>query len=87
MPWKPAVVTSSAALSAGGVLLRAIELAPDGGDVEIRIYKGTDTSGTEVYRLRAQEKSEYREFKEGLQLDGPLYLYFQEGSGALIAMY
>ena len=80
------VVTSSAAWTGGGVLLKAVELTPDGGSVEIRVLRGTDSSGTELYRLKAQERSEFRSFPEGLQLNGPLYVYFYSGAGALVAM-
>jgi len=82
-----AIVTDSGAISTGGLVLKALEITPDGGGFEVRILQGTDTTGTELYRIRASERSEFRYFHEGIQLNGPLYLYFYDGDGAVTVMY
>lgn len=76
-------LTRTSAQSITGILMKAIEVTPDGGNLDIRIYKGTDTSGTEVYSIRAVEKSEFRYYPEGVQLTGMHYLQFYSGDGAV----
>uniref|UniRef100_A0A6M3L8W2 Uncharacterized protein n=1 Tax=viral metagenome TaxID=1070528 RepID=A0A6M3L8W2_9ZZZZ len=86
MPIKPTVYTSSGAVSAGGITIDKLEVCPDGGSVDVRFIQGTDSSGTKKYRIKAQEKSEFRDFDEGLQIDGPVYLDFYQGAGAVTIM-
>jgi hypothetical protein len=80
----PQIVSSSTAVGTNsGYLLKGIEVTPDGGSLEVRILQGTDSTGSEKMRIRAMEKSEYRYYPEGIQLNGPLYIYFYAGSGAV----
>ena len=77
------LLTTASAASLTGILIKAIEVTPDGGNLDIRIYEGSDNSGTEVYRIRAVERSEFRYFPEGVQLTGIHYLQFYTGEGAV----
>lgn len=78
-------LTTISGSTPSGYLVKAIEVTPAGGCLEIRIYSGTDNTGTEIYRIRAMEKSEFRYFPEGVQLGGPTYLEFYEGEGGVTA--
>lgn len=77
------VVATSNGGAATGVLVYKLELIPDGGSVEVRLYQGTDNTGTERYRLKATEDPEVRNFSPPVHIPGPVYLYFQSGTGAL----
>lgn len=83
MALKSEVFTDSGAVTSGGILIKKLEVTPDGGSLEVRILVGTDTSGTEKYRIRANESSEFRDFGDGLQISGPIYAYFYEGDGSI----
>ncbi len=77
------VVATANGGAATGILVYKMELIPDGGSVEIRLYQGTDNTGTERYRMLATENSEVRDFSPPVRIPGPVYLYFQSGTGAL----
>ncbi len=79
----PKVLTASAALTSGGLHIHKMELIPDGGSMEIRFLNGTDSTGTEKYRLKATEDPEERDFPGGLLIKGPVYFYIYNGAGAL----
>ncbi len=66
-----------------GIHINRLDLAPDGGSVQIRLLTGTDSSGVERYRLNATENDEQRIFSPPLHIPGPVYLYFYSGAGAL----
>lgn len=84
MSLMPQIVTSSMVVGTNsGYLLKGIEVTPAGGSFEVRILQGTDTTGNEKMRIRAMETSEYRYYPEGIQLDGPIYIYFYSGDGAI----
>ena len=86
MALKSDVFSSSGAIAGGGMLLKMLEVTPKGGSLEIRLLIGTDSSGTEKYRIRANESSEFRDFGEGLTINGPVYAYFYEGEGAITVL-
>ena len=79
---KSITATSSGGVNTG-VLIYKMELVPDGGSVQIRLYSGTDETGIERYRMLATEDSEVRDFSPPLHIPGPVYLYFYSGTGAL----
>jgi len=79
---KSITATSSGGVAIG-VLIYKMELVPDGGSVQIRIYSGTDETGTERYRMYATENAEVRDFSPALHIPGPVYLYFYSGTGAI----
>lgn len=66
-----------------GLLIYKMELVPDGGSVQIRLYSGTDNTGIERYRMLATENAEVRDFSPPLHIPGPVYLYFYSGTGAI----
>ena len=79
---KSITATASAGI-ATGILLYKMELVPDGGSVQIRLYTGTDKTGIERYRMLASENAEQRNFSPPLHIPGPVYLYFYSGTGAI----
>jgi len=83
MALKSEVFTASGAVTDGGILIKKLEVTPTGGSLEIRILVGTDSGGTEKYRIRAQEVSEFRDFGDGIAISGPIYAYFYSGEGAI----
>ena len=83
MALKPKVFTTSGAVTDGGILIKMLEVTPAGGSLEDRILVGTDSDGTEQYRIRAQEVSEFRDFGDGIEISGPIYAYFYDGEGAI----
>ncbi len=79
---KSITATSSAGANTG-VSIYKMELVPDGGSVQIRLYTGTDATGVERYRMLATENAEVRDFSPPLYIPGPVYLSFYSGTGAI----
>lgn len=77
------VVATASGGASVGIHVYKVELVPDGGSVEIRIYTGTDNTGVERYRMKATEDPEVRDFSPALHIPGPVYLHFQSGTGAV----
>ncbi len=77
------ITATSSGGATTGLLIYKMELVPDGGSVQIRLYTGTDQTGIERYRMLATENAEVRDFSPPLQIPGPVYLYFYSGTGAI----
>lgn len=84
MALKPYATSASVSFSTG-VTICSVEVVPDGADLDVKIFGGTDNTGTLKYRILAREKGEFRDFanRGGLQFTGPSYLEFYSGSGTV----
>ncbi len=78
----PSTYSATGAVSTSSLHIHHLELVPDGGTLDLRILQGTDTDGTEKYRIVATENPEYRNF-QGVTFPGPVYFYFYDGDGSV----
>lgn len=56
MALKPYATSASVSFSTG-VTICSVEVVPDGADLDVKIFGGTDNTGTLKYRILAREKA------------------------------